>query len=339
MTKATVFLGTRLPDGTMGPHLDDEQITQLFRLYPDKKSSGHYLFPDLSLMIHHINGQIQGEIRTQQEQTRRMLIAQQVQQLERELAEEYEIIFDQWNCASSLENEEKKDQQWDKVVDMARPILIHLREAWPKTKPVAEWDDALAGTIEQTGRMYIEVLLFIICARAAYEPESLGRDPTLQKYCQQLKKLVSAHLEENNADHLMLSAAFDSSRTSEYNTLHILNGNRGPLNPDACLAAYVRKVTPQRLQEDNQLWSMYNHYAVEDSRREVISTRYPDRHWHIVTILWGIYSRVEQLEKLLAALIEHGSKVDFRCTDEVREQMEQLMIESSDISRSGGLTI
>ncbi|AHM76594.2 hypothetical protein LC20_06022 (plasmid) [Yersinia hibernica] len=134
----------------------------------------------------------------------------------------------------------------------------------------------------------------------------------------------------SESTHVQISAT--SFRSSQgFNFLYV--------NPDACLAAYVRKVTPQRLQGDNQLWSMYDNYAVEDSRREVISTRYPDRHWHIVTILWGIYSRVEQLEKLLAALIEHGSKVDFRCTDEVREQMEQLMIESSDISRSGGLTI
>lgn len=61
---------------------------------------------------------------------------------------------------------------------------------------------------DATGRMYIEALLFIIYGRAAYEGSSLGRDPTLRKYCSQLKEKVKAEPAGENSVNLMLCAAF-----------------------------------------------------------------------------------------------------------------------------------
>lgn len=71
-----------------GPYITENQLSDLIRLLPvSSPSPVQYVFPDLSPLIRHINGQIAHAFQTHSQG-----------QLDKQLAEEYELIFTHWNC-------------------------------------------------------------------------------------------------------------------------------------------------------------------------------------------------------------------------------------------------
>lgn len=316
-----LFLGMRHRNGRFGPHidLDDERISGLIRLYKDKEDQERYRFPDLSPLIHVIHNQLEAGFQNQQQ----FLTQQANQEKKRELAEKYEILFDQWNTASSIENEEKKAPHWKDVISLAREVLIRLREEMPDYVPVKEWNTELAEKTEQTGRMYTEALLFIIYARAAYEGSSLGHDPTLRKYCSQLKEKVKDQLSGKNQVDLMLCAAFH--RKKDYSIVWRLLGMQNQGEADASLLEHIRGLRATRVEDNNSYYSGFSSHVQDSYRRDLETPRYTDAQWDMLCVLWNIYDRVCRLEALLEGLEKHGQKVDFTQTPEAHEVMKQLI--------------
>lgn len=316
-----LYLGTRYRNGRFGPHidLDDEMISGLIRLYQDQEDQERYRFPDLSPLIHVIHNQLETGFQNQQ----RFLTQQANQEKQRELAEKYEILFDQWNTASSIENEEKKASHWKDVIDLARKVLIKLREEMPDHMSIKEWNSELAEKTEQTGRMYTEALLFIIYARASYEGTSLGRDPTLRKYCSQLKDKVKTQLAGKNRLNLMLCAAFH--RQKDYSIVWRLLGMQNQGEADASLLEHIRGLKATRVEDPNSYYSGYSPHVQDAYRWNLQTPRYTDAQWDMLCVLWNIYDRVCRLEALLEELEKHGQKVDFTQTPETQEVMKQLL--------------
>lgn len=298
-----------------GPYISENQLSDLIKLLPVPRSSPvQYVFPDLSPLIRHINGQIAHAFR-----------AHRQGEMDKQLAEEYELIFTHWNRASGMEEGPKKEQAWDKVTDRADPLLIHLRQAMPAAKPVEDWDDELIRNIEHKGRLYTEVLLFIIYARAAYERTSLGRDPSLREYCRQIKEILAAHTGGNNIQPLMLSAASEEERRPYYTMLRGLTG-QGPEDPDSYLAQHVRSITAETPDNEFRLLPRaYNFDVTEVKYRQVTFTSFSSLHWRMVMILTQIHYRVSQLETLLDSLTNSDVKVDFDGTGETRAQVEKMI--------------
>ncbi|POU03919.1 hypothetical protein C3369_00705 [Escherichia sp. ESNIH1] len=304
-----------------GPMLDEDQFVALFRLYRNMDAPERYFFPDLEPAIRGINEQIREGARAQQKLYQQMQDAQQRKQQASELAGLYEDLFDQWNYASSIEDERRKEQQWDAVIRMARPVLMRLRDAMPAPVPVSEWNDELTAGTEQTGRMYTEVLLFIIFARAAYEPASLGKDPTMRKYCREIKEKVKALLAGNNGGNLLLSAAFHQPK--HYQMVGELCGLHNQGEADTRLIEYIRSLDTRRVPDPHSPFSNY-HPEIQDAYARTVTTpRYPDRQWRMVCALWQIHHRVSQLEILLKQLEKEGGKVDFGHINDLRSQLEQ----------------
>ncbi|MEN4691274.1 hypothetical protein [Pantoea agglomerans] len=316
-----LFVGTRHSNGKFGPHinLDDERISGLIRLYQGKEDQDRYRFPDLSPLIHVIHNQLEAGFQNQQ----RYLNQQINQEKNRELAEKYEILFDQWNTASSIENEEKKIPHWKDVISLAREVLIRLREEMPDHVPVKEWNLQLAEKTEQTGRMYTEALLFIIYGRAAYEGSTLGRDPTLRKYCSQLKEKVKTQLAGENRVNLMLCAAFH--RQKDYSIVWRLLGMQNQDEANASLLDHIRELQATCVEDNNSYYRHYSSHVQDTYRRNLETPHYTDAQWDMLCVLWNIYDRVCRLEDLLEGLEKHGQKVDFTQTPETHEVMKQLL--------------
>lgn len=316
-----LFLGTRHRNGEFGPHidLDDERISSLIRLFQDKDDQDRYKFPDLSPLIHVINKQLEAGFQDQQ----KFLTQQANQEKERELAEKYEILFDVWNTASSIEQEDKKALHWNEVISLAREVLIRLREEMPDYVPVKEWNSKLAEKTEQTGRMYTEALLFIIYGRAAYESSSLGRDPTLRKYCSQLKEKVKSQLTGENQVNLMLCAAFH--RQDNYSTVWRLLGMQNQGEADASVLNYIQGLPVSRVVNDHSVYSSYSSHVQDAYCRNLETPRYTDSQWDMLCVLWNIYDRVCRLEALLEGLEKHGQNVDFTQSPESQKFMKELL--------------
>lgn len=303
-----------------GPYITENQLSNLIRLLPvPRPSPVQYVFPDLSPLIRHINGQIAHAFQ-----------AHSQGQLDKQLAEEYELIFTHWNRASGMEEGPKKEHAWEKVTDRADPLLIHLRQAMPAAMSLACWNDELINNIEHKGRMYTEVLLFIIYARAAYERSSLGRDPSLREYCRQMKKILAAYTGGENTQLLMLSAASEVEWAPYYAMLREMNG-QGPEDPDSYLAQHVRGITAETLHDDNRLMPLcYDFDTTTVKRRHVTFTSFSSMHWRMVMTLAQIHYRISQLEVLLDSLTDSDVKVDFDGTSETRAQLEKMILQLTD---------
>lgn len=303
-----------------GPYITENRLTELIKLLPvSMPSPVHYVFPDLSPIIRHINEQIVSAFQTYSQG-----------QQDKQLAEEYELIFTHWNRACGMEEGPKKERAWEKVTDKADPLLIHLRQAFPKATSVENWDEKLINSIEHTGRLYTEVLLFIIYARAAYERASLGRDPSLREYCRQIKEILAAHTGGNNNRPLMLSAASETELAPCYTMLREMNG-QGPKDPDSYLAQHVRGITAEAIPDNNRLLpSYYNLDVTTVKQRNVTFTSFSSLHWRMVMTLAQIHYRVSQLEALLESLIDANTKVDFDGTEATRAQVEKMIAQLAD---------
>jgi len=325
MSRYELFAGFR-NSGTgqfSGPFISEEKLSAILKLIPAPESPKQYLFPDLFPLINFVNDQIGKGLKIHEEQHTRIMLQQQEKQQLEVLAGRYEDLFTQWNFASSVDDKSKQDQQWKEVIFQAGPVLRLLREAMPEQTPVSKWSYELLHKTEQTGRMYVETLLFYIYARAAYEPSSLARDPNLRRYCSELKEKVVAQLSGRNGELLLLSAAFHEE--SHYSKVWQLIGIEDKAGADALLINQIREEQACRIEDANALNSLYNP-NVEDAYSRTIKThRYPDRQWKMVCVLWHIYDRVSHLEALLDSLERHHESVDFTRTGETREKIDKYL--------------
>lgn len=326
--KLNPFIGFRdkVSGRLAGPYINENQLSALISLLPvSSPSPVQYVFPDLSPLIRHIHGQITDAFKAYSQ-------GHQNKQLE----EEYELIFTHWNRASGMEDGPKKDRAWEKVTDRADPLLIHLRQAMPKAKSVKDWDEELIKDIEHTGRLYTEVLLFIIYARAAYERASLGRDPSLREYCRQIKEILAAHTGGNNTQPLMLSAASEAEQAPYYTMLWEMNG-QGPKDPDSYLAQHVRSIAAETIPDNNRIIpSYYTHDVTKEKYRQVTFTSFSSLHWRMVMTLAQIHYRVTQLEQLLDSLTDSDVNVDFGGTRATREQVERMIAQLTEPEARAG---
>lgn len=297
-----------------GKHITEEQLSGLISLLPATQSSpDQFVFPDLSPLIRHISSQIEDGFKA---------ITRAGEEMR--LKEDYELLFTHWNRACGMDDGQRKERAWEKVTDRADPMLIRLRESMPSARSVKDWDDGLIQDIEQKGRMYTEVMLIIIYARAAYERSSLGRDPSLREYCRQIKEILATHTGGSNALPLMLSAASEEKQIPYYTMLREINGRQGPESADSFLAQHVRAVEAETLDDDDLLLPrFYNFDVTSIKQRQMKFISFSSLHWRMVMTLAQIHYRVSQLEALLDAMIKNDDKVDFDSTGETRVQIEK----------------
>nr|WP_318379819.1 hypothetical protein [uncultured Enterobacter sp.] len=236
---------------------------------------------------------------------------------ERQLAKSYELLFGQWNYASSIVDQKKKEDQWDKVVDKACDVLYDLREAMPVEKLISHWHDALARKVEQTGLMYTEALLFIIYGRASYEPMSLVYDPRPRQYIREIKAIIASYFDGENKANLLLGAALHE--TEHYEKVGVLTGFNTRTEADAFLFQNIKAISPVRIPHPSAIMNLYMSDVQDAYSRTVRSERYTDRQWMVVCALWNLHRRVGRLESLLDALEEQESDSGNKTSGETHE--------------------
>lgn len=296
-------LAFRTKKGTLaGPFLNEDQINGLLRLYKEQVSPVVTKFPDLSPAIRSLHQLIQDGFDDQARRLQGYMNHQQVLEQGRQLAKSYELLFNQWNYASSIVDENKKEYQWDKVVDKACEILYDLREAMPVENSTSEWDDVLAHRIQQIGFMYTEALLFIIYGRASYEPLSLVYDPRLRQYIREIKAIIGSYFDGDNKNNLLLGAALH--RNEHYEKVGVLTGFNTKIEADAYLFQNIKALTAKRIPDPAALMDYYMEDVHDAYSRTIRSERYTSRQWMVVCALWNLHRRVGRLESLLDALEE-----------------------------------
>lgn len=318
MSDLSPTLAFRTKSGTFaGPFLNEAQLTGLLRLYRNQVSPTGVTFPDLSPVIYNLHRLISDGV---EDQARRLkFVIKQEQELERErqLAKSYELLFGQWNYASSIVDHNKKADQWDKVVDKACDVLYDLREAMPIEKSINRWDDDLAYKVQHIGRMYTEALLFIIYGRASYEPLTLVNDPRLRQYIFEIKTIIRSYLDGGNKVNLLLSAALHDR--NYYEKVGILTGFNTQTEADAFLFNHIKAINSKLEYNPNSLIQIYSEDAQNAYSRTVRSESYTQRQWKVLCALWELHSKVSQLESLLDALEEQDAEPESKVSRETNE--------------------
>ncbi|HGH3390501.1 TPA: hypothetical protein ACJIKU_000279 [Citrobacter freundii] len=318
MSDLSPTLAFRTKRGTFaGPFLNEAQLTGLLRLYRDQVSPSGVTFPDLSPVIYSLHRLISDGVADQSRRLQGFIIQQQELEQERQLAKSYELLFGYWNYASSIVDQKKKADQWDKVVDKACDVLYDLREAMPIEKSINKWGEALAYKVQQIGRMYIEALLFIIYGRASYEPLSLVYDPRPRRYIHEIKAIISSYLDDENKVNLLLSAALHE--TKHYKKVGILTGFNTQTEADAFLFKKIKAINPVRISDPNSMIDYYMPDVQDAYSRTIRSERYTHSQWMVLCALWGLHSQVSLLESLLDALEEQETEPDSKASSETHE--------------------
>ncbi|WP_262266914.1 hypothetical protein [Klebsiella variicola] len=329
MSVKGAYLGFRNHNGTFdGPFLDEEKLTAVLKLFLAPEKSDHYLFPDLTLVIHHIDAQIRSGFRELETGLSRSAIRMETERQLRELSDNYQDLYSEWNFACSVEDKSKQIQKWNDVIQKATPVLRQLRDTMPSPVPISEWSDTLIFRTEHTARMYTEALLVYIYARAAYEPFSLARDPNLRRFCRELKEKVTAQLAGDTGNSLLESAAYHEE--AHYQKVGELMGLQSKAEADARLITLIktRHVVRKEHSGYRSRWS-YERADTEYSR-ELATTHYSPAKWKMLNVLWNIWHRVGQLEHLLDELEQHPGSVDFSRMDDARAMTEKLLSQSAD---------
>lgn len=306
MSDLSPTLAFRTKKGTFaGPFLNEGQLTGLLRLYRDQISPAGEKFPDLSPAIYSLHQLISDGFDSYARRMQGHAIKQKELEQERQLAKSYELLFGQWNYASSIVDEKKKADQWDKVIDKACDVLYDLREAMPVQKLTSHWHDALAHKVQQIGFMYTEALLFIIYGRASYEPASLVNDYSLRKYIGEMKAIIASYFDGENKANLLLGAALHE--TEHYEKVGVMTGFNTRTEADSFLFQNIKAITPARITNPDDYCDNYSSDVQDAYSRTFRSERYTDRQWSVVCALWELHRRIGRLESLLDALEEQGS--------------------------------
>ncbi|HHC1945884.1 TPA: hypothetical protein ACN7EP_001303 [Klebsiella pneumoniae] len=318
MSDLSPTLAFRTKRGTFsGPFLNEAQLTGLLRLYRDQVSPSSVEFPDLSPVIYSLHRLISDGVADQSRRLQGFIIQQQELEQERRLAKSYELLFGKWNYASSIVDQKKKADQWDKVVDKACDVLYDLREAMPIEKSINHWGEALAYKVQQIGRMYTEALLFIIYGRASYEPLSLVYDPRPRQYIHEIKAIISSYLDGENKVNLLLSAALHE--TKHYKKVGILAGFNTQTEADAFLFKKIKAINPVRISDPNSMMNLYMSDVQDAYSRTIRSECYTHSQWMVFCALWELHRQVSLLESLLDALEEQGAEPDSKASRETHE--------------------
>lgn len=325
MSKSMPNLVYRRPNGTLGPFLNEGQISGLLSLLKDQVAPAERSFPDLMPAIASLHKIITDGFEIQAQKLNLFIVKKEEEDLRRQLAKNYERLFNQWNYARSVEDPRKKESQWDKVVDQACDMLIDLREALPIEKDIDKWSESLADKVEQIGRMYTEALLFIIYGRAEYEPVSLLRDPRPRQYSGQIKDIITSFFDGENQTKLLLSAAFHQKK--HYQKVANLSGLNTKLEADAFLFRNIQSITPVRIDDPNALFSHYMEDVQDAYSRTIRSERYHSQQWHMVCVLWELYRKVCRLEALIEALEKQESELDSNASAKAAEIISAVLDE------------
>ncbi|WP_000271770.1 hypothetical protein [Escherichia coli] len=94
--------------------------------------------------------------------------------------------------------------------------------------------------------MYCVALLFHVIARAAYEPESVGKDPTLPEYCRWMKNWIEKTLGHDFLDRMMIYCALFAP--AYFPALQRLSGEKETRDVHEFLAEHVRTLAQKILQ-------------------------------------------------------------------------------------------
>ncbi|EHY3018593.1 hypothetical protein ABUO85_004345, partial [Escherichia coli] len=94
----------------------------------------------------------------------------------------------------------------EKIMDDSLDFLLYSQDVMPNINPDnLQYHDY--EKVSSKGKMYCVALLFHVIARAAYEPESVGADPTLPEYCRWMKNWIKKTLGHDFLERIMINYA------------------------------------------------------------------------------------------------------------------------------------
>lgn len=284
MTIESFFIGTRRSGKRYGPQSKDMQVSEFIALITPRNEPEKLVLPDFSGLARRLDTQIKNQF---------------IQQQEDEYYRRYRQLSDRWYQAGSISDRTNRSNRFEKVMDESLNFLVYSHDVMPDINPNnLKFNDH--AQVSSKGKMYCVALLFHIIARAAYEPESLGADPTLSEHCKWMKNWIKETLGSYFLKRMMVNFALFIP--DEFPALQRLSGEEEARDVNTFLADEVRIAREKTGQEVNyhnglhQLKFEYNHFS-----REQFAFLYEMR---------DIHYRIDCIESLLQHLIK-DKVVDF----------------------------
>ena len=284
MTIESFFIGTRMSGKRYGPQSKDMQVSEFIALISPKNEPEKFVLPDFSGLARRIDAQIRNQF---------------IQQKEDDYYRRYRQLSDRWYQAGSISDRNNRSQRFEKVMDESLEFLVYSHDVMPNINPYnLKYDDRVQ--VSTKGKMYCVALLFHIIARAAYEPVSVGADPTLQRHCKWLKDWINKTLGDHFLEGMMITFAL--CYPDHFPTLQRLSGELETRDVDTFLADEVRKARQHTEEQVNYHNGRY--------RLKFEYTHFHQEQFDFLAEMRDLHYRIDRIEQLLQELIDNPV-VDF----------------------------
>ncbi len=191
MTIESCFIGTRLSGKRYGPQSGDMQVSEFISLISPQNAPHKVVLPDFTGLASRLDAQIRKQFHQLKEDEHFL---------------RYRQLSERWYQAGSISDRNNRSKRFEKIMDDSLDFLLYSQDVMPNINP----DNLQCHDYEKVsskGKMYCVALLFHVIARAAYEPESVGADPTLPEYCRWMKNWIKKTLGHDFLERIMINYA------------------------------------------------------------------------------------------------------------------------------------
>ncbi|HAM5260990.1 hypothetical protein [Escherichia coli] len=307
MTIESFFIGTRRSDKRYGPQSKDMQVSEFISLISPKNAPHKVVLPDFTGLASRLDAQIRNQFHQLKEDEHFL---------------RYRQLSERWYQAGSISDRNNRSKRFEKIMDDSLDFLLYSQDVMPNINPDdLQWHDYEKASSK--GKMYCVALLFHVIARAAYEPESVGKDPTLPEYCRWMKNWIKKTLGHDFLDRMMIYCALFAPAC--FPALQRLSGEKETRDVHEFLAEHVRTLAQKNSSEVNyrDQWQFTFGY-----------TMFTKQQFEFLGMMRDVHYRIDCIEQLLLDLIER-KVVDF--TDAsvagtwIEKQIQRL--ESNDVKQ------
>ncbi|HAV8436961.1 TPA: hypothetical protein JLC89_004652, partial [Escherichia coli] len=284
MTIESFFIGTRRSDKRYGPQSKDMQVSEFISLISPKNDPHKVVLPDFTGLASRLDEQIRNQFHQLKEDEHFL---------------RYRQLSKRWYQAGSISDRNNRSERFGKIMDDSLNFLLYSQGVMPNINPDdLQWHDYEKASSK--GKMYCVALLFHVIARAAYEPESVGKDPTLPEYCRWMKNWIKKTLGHDFLERMMINYALFNP--AYFPALQRLSGEEETRDAHTFLAEHVRISARENS-------SAVDYYG-EQYQFTFGYTKFAGQQFKFLDMMRDIHYRIDCIEQLLLDLIER-KVVDF----------------------------
>ena len=290
----SIISQARRLDGRLSEQQRELGTADLISLLANHDKPSAMIYPDYGPLLDHFKVQLGFHMKEQRDKHQ---------------AEKYQFLHNQWHRAATFEGNTAL-LEWQHTMHTAEELLISLRRDLPQLEYNYE-SGQIHGTdgVHNQARIFTDVLLYNVTARAALQRETFKNDPALIEHVEYIRSWLKNQIEKLDPKRLILEAAIDFTE-EEY---LLLQDACGEIRTREQVIMEAMKKTPKRSSYYETLYRSDAHYGVDYRRHSL-------QHWYAANMVRNMLLRLEHICALVKSLSE--TEIDFESSNTTTDGMK-----------------